>query len=148
MILFNVSTNIGRQNYAGDFLLPPPKMVVQTIREVFPSCRVFRESERPTEEKLKQDGQDFTNMVIFCKKSSGPLTFREPVSADYLGSRARQAFLMPQEEVKDGDFRSDEDLGLLTFNETEKLEKWHDKGALGHWDVMRLVLPAQVWEMW
>jgi len=87
-------------------------------------------------------------MVIFCKKTSGPLTFRSPMDADYLGSRARQAFLMPQYEVKDGDFRSDEDLGLLTFNETEKLEKWHDKSALGHWDVMRLVLPANVWEMW
>jgi hypothetical protein len=128
--------------------LPPPKIVVDTIRHVFPSCRIFRESESPSEEKIKEDVQDFTNMVIFCKKTAGSLSFRKPVPADYLGSRARQAFLMPQNEVQDSGFRSSEDLGLLTFNATEKLGKWHDQSALGHWDVMRLVLPAQVWEMW
>ncbi|KAK2049213.1 spermine/spermidine synthase [Colletotrichum somersetense] len=134
-------------NYAGDFLHPAPKLIVDTIKQVFPSCRIFRESEHPTKEKIAEDGQDFTNMVIFCKKTSGKLKFRAPVEDDFLASRTRRAFLTPYHEVFDKHFLQG-DFGILTNNNTEQLTKWHEKSALGHWEVMRVVLPDKIWEMW
>ncbi|KAL0934244.1 spermine spermidine synthase [Colletotrichum truncatum] len=134
-------------NYAGDFLHPAPKLVVDTIKQVFPSCRIFRESEHPSKKKLEEEGQDFTNMVIFCKKTSGKIFFRKPTEDDFLGSRTRQVFLQPRHEVLDKHFL-DGDFGILRSNATEQLTKWHEKSALGHWEVMRFVLPAHIWEEW
>ena len=136
------------QNYAGDFLLPTPKMVMQTILHVFPSCRVFRESEKPSAEKIEESGQDFINAVIFCRKSADPVTFRAPVSGDFLRSRSREMYLVPRHEVDVAEFGSAEEVGLLASNGTRELAKSQERSAMGHWDVMRIVLPAKVWEMW
>lgn len=89
-------------------------------------------------------------MVIFCQKSGKGLKFRSPVQADYLGSRARNAFLVPVHEVKDSDFTpvTEKDGGILTSNNTLRLVKWQQKSALSHWEVMRIVLPKKVWENW
>ncbi|SPO05056.1 related to spermine/spermidine synthase family protein [Cephalotrichum gorgonifer] len=135
-------------NYAGDILLPTPKMVIQTILHVFPSCRIFRESEAPTEEAIREAGQDFTNVVIFCKKSEDPLTFRNPVAGDFLQSRARDMFLVPKHETFLSEFRSEEDVGLLMNNGTAELEGGQETSAVGHWEVMRTVVPPKVWELW
>ncbi|ROT34896.1 spermine/spermidine synthase family protein [Sodiomyces alkalinus F11] len=135
-------------NYAGDFMHPAPKIVVNTIKEVFPTCRIFRESPEPDAETLAKEGQDFTNMVIFCKKTAGDITFRDPIPADFLGSRSRQAYLMPRHEVRESSFKSSEDGGIMRKNETQKLAKWHQTSALGHWDVMRIVIPGKIWELW
>ncbi|PKS11566.1 hypothetical protein jhhlp_003331 [Lomentospora prolificans] len=135
-------------NYAGDFLLPTPKMVMQTILHVFPSCRVFRESEKPSAEKIEESGQDFINAVIFCRKSADPVTFRAPVSGDFLRSRSREMYLVPRHEVDVAEFGSAEEVGLLASNGTRELAKSQERSAMGHWDVMRIVLPAKVWEMW
>ncbi|KAH9907312.1 S-adenosyl-L-methionine-dependent methyltransferase [Xylariomycetidae sp. FL2044] len=140
-------------NYAGDFTLPPLSIVVNTIRQVFPSCRVFRESPAPSAEKLAAEGRDFDNVIVFCRKSSSdddaPITFREPVEADYLRSLARRAYLVPKHEVDiESAFRPLEEVGTLRVNETAKLAEWHDRGALGHWAVMRTVLPEEIWNMW
>lgn len=135
------------QNYAGDFTLPPPKIVVQTIREVFPSCRIYRENARD-EATIEQENRDFTNMVIFCVKTDSPVKFRKITAADMLQSRTREMFLPPRHEVTDKDFRASGEVQTLRNNDTAALEKWHEKSALGHWDVMRTVLPAFVWENW
>lgn len=136
------------QNYAGDFALPPPMVVVQTIRQVFPSCRIFREHPRD-EDLMEKHGSDFANMVIFCTKIAGrPVSFREPNARDLLNSPSREVFLMPKHEVKDEDFTVGRDDGILTKNDTAKLVKWHGKSAMGHWAVMRTVLPPTVWENW
>ncbi|KAI1498808.1 S-adenosyl-L-methionine-dependent methyltransferase [Biscogniauxia marginata] len=139
-------------NYAGDFTLPPLSIVVNTVKEVFPSCRVFREGAPPSEEKLEEEGRDFDNVIIFCTKSSSggkeAITFRKPVEADYLQSLARKAYLLPQHEVPDSAFSTHDEVGILRANETEKLAKWHDQSALGHWAVMRTVLPKEIWQLW
>jgi hypothetical protein len=136
------------QNYAGDLLLPSARIIVQTIRAVFPICRVFRESE-PSAEKIAEDGRDFTNMVIFCTNATDKVTFRKPVEADFLHSRARKMFLLPQYEVDETVFAEIEsDGGILSRNDTERFKGWQQKSALGHWAVMRTVLPAKVWENW
>ena len=122
-------------------------MIVRTIKQVFPSCRIFRESPRD-ENNVKEWGSDFTNMVIFCRKTADEITFRRPEEKDFLRTRARQAFLEPKHEVKELEFLEGDDTGLLLRNNTDKVTGWHQKSALGHWGIMRTVLPARIWEMW
>ncbi|KAH8665826.1 spermine/spermidine synthase family protein-like protein [Tricladium varicosporioides] len=136
-------------NYAGDLTLPPPRIIVSTIRSIFPSCRIFRES-APDHDKIETDSRDFTNMVIFCTKSaSQPVKFRAPNEKDFLGSRARKMFLVPRHEVEGSVLEEREgDGGVLWKNGTERFQGWQEQSALGHWAVMRTVLPEWVWEMW
>ncbi|RKF82422.1 putative spermine spermidine synthase family protein [Golovinomyces cichoracearum] len=137
-------------NYAGDLKLPATRIVVQTIRSVFPTCRIFRESEAPSESLNSADAvRDFTNLVIFCTNGASKVKFREPKETDFLGSGARQRFLVPQFEVNDSVFNEQEsDGGLLRKNDTERFRVWQQKSALGHWYLMRTVLPPMIWEMW
>jgi hypothetical protein len=114
---------------------------------------MFREHPRDDED-FAQSGRDFTNMVIFCTKQqpsigAGPISFREPTERDLLNSPSRNAFLMPQHEVRESDFMTGEEgEGILRKNETERLVKWHAMSAAGHWTVMRTVLPEVVWNAW
>ncbi|KAJ4331385.1 hypothetical protein N0V85_009957, partial [Neurospora sp. IMI 360204] len=41
-----------------------------------------------------------------------------------------------------------EKLGVLRRNDTSMLEKWQEESALGHWEIMRVVLPEVVWVNW
>ncbi|PLB45855.1 S-adenosyl-L-methionine-dependent methyltransferase [Aspergillus steynii IBT 23096] len=131
-------------NYAGDVSEYPAALTVRTIEAVFPSCRIFRE------EVGNSETADFTNMVIFCKKSPAPLTFRDPVPGDYLRSKFRETYLMPKHEVDPSAFMSVREGGraVLRAKETGRLHKWQDQGALQHWAIMRKVLPDAVWENW
>jgi hypothetical protein len=91
-------------------------------------------------------------MVIFCtKRADRQLVFRAPTPRDTLNSPSREQFLPPRHEILPSELQwaeGQEDLGLLRRNDTQKLAKWHMASALGHWDVMRSVLPAKVWENW
>jgi hypothetical protein len=134
-------------NFAGDFLLVPIKAVVHTIREVFPSCRIFREHPRD-DDTVENEGYDFTNVVIFCTKTAGKLTMRAPVYSDMLNSETRKQFLVPVHEVFDSDFLAEDEVHPITNDDTSQLAKYHDQSGLGHWVVMRRVLPAKIWESW
>ncbi len=127
--------------------MTPIKAVVRTIQHVFPSCRIFREM-TAEENEVDKYGVDFANVVVFCTKTDRLVAFRKPVTADLLNSRARRQFLLPAHEVVDSDFRTDEEARLVRNNDTEQLSRYHDETALGHWAVMRRVLPAKVWENW
>ncbi|CAK7209922.1 hypothetical protein SCUCBS95973_000609 [Sporothrix curviconia] len=134
-------------NYAGDFALTPIKAVMLTIRTVFPACRVFREHPREADDTEP----DFANVVIFCTKQGkrdADITFRTPRKADLLNSETRKHFLVPKHEVVDADFRSTEEVRAVRRNDTEQLAESHAESALGHWAVMRRVVPAKVWELW
>ncbi|PMD48112.1 spermine/spermidine synthase [Hyaloscypha variabilis F] len=136
-------------NYAGDLLLPSGRIIVQTIKAVFPTCRIFRESAAPSEEQIFQDGRDFTNMVIFCTNAADDVTFRKPTEKDMLGSGARKMFLLPTHEVDQSVFALEEsDGGILRRNDTERFRGWQEKSAMGHWAVMRTVIPEKIWEDW
>lgn len=140
---------ISKQNYAGDFTLPPLGIVINTIKEVFPSCRIFREGEPPSMETIEETGRDFDNVIVFCTKTSEKVTFRQPTERDFLGSLARKAYLLPKHEVDESAFSAAAaDAGILRVNETEKLMEWHDMSALGHWAVMRTVIPSHIWQSW
>ena len=120
---------------------------MQTIKGIFSSCRIFREHPRD-QAGLEKDGRDFTNMVIFCTKRADPIAFRKATAADMLNSPTREVFLVPKHEVRDEDFLAGQDEGILRRNDTEKLVKWQKESALGHWDIMRTVVPKVVWESW
>ncbi|KAI9372582.1 S-adenosyl-L-methionine-dependent methyltransferase [Aspergillus egyptiacus] len=132
-------------NYAGDLTLYPASLTVRTITTIFPTCRLFRE------EASSEVGPDFTNLVIFCTKTPNvPLTFRDPVPQDFLGSRFRSRYLVPKHEVDKARFEVVEEGGrrLLYEKEVGRLHSFQDRGALEHWGVMRTVLPDKVWEAW
>ncbi|KAI1118421.1 spermine/spermidine synthase [Nemania sp. NC0429] len=135
-------------NYAGDFTLPPISIVINTIRDIFPSCRIFRENEAPSKDKVEKDGHDFDNVMIFCVKTNDKITFRAPVEADYLQSISRRHFLVPQHEVSLSAFSTRDEVGILRANETDKLAMWHTQSAIRHWEVMRTVIPNEIWNQW
>jgi spermidine synthase len=131
-------------NYAGDLAMPAASIIYRTITSVFPSCRVFREDQAPAPGVKPED---FTNMVFFCRKTANtPIKFRKPVEADFLGSSSRKEYLLPKHEILASEFVADGD--VLRQGKTKELEKWHGKSAIGHWKVMRTVVPAGVWESW
>lgn len=152
------------QNYAGDLALPGPRAIVRTINVVFPSCRIFREF--PAEDPISVaanagTSSDFTNMVIFCKKKAGALTFRAATERDMLNSYARREFLEPKYEMDVVEFLgAGEEEGekekqkekkhgaILRQNDTAIVTKSHETSARGHWSIMRRVLPGVVWEKW
>lgn len=120
---------------------------MRTIQAVFPSCRIFRE-QAPAKD---DENPDFTNMVLFCKKSSSkPLRFRDPVPADYLRSKSRESYLAPQHELDPALFAAIPKGGrqVLVAKEIGRLYKYQDRGALEHWEIMRKVVPSAVWENW
>ena len=134
------------QNYAGDLLLPSAISAVKTILHVFPRCRLFREV--PVSKPHSKE--DFTNLVVFCVKSTEPITFRQPVESDFLASPARRQHLMPQHEV-DESFHG-RILGgngsIIRRGKTKELKSSQMRSAVGHWYVMRSVLPDVIWENW
>ena len=69
---------------------------------------------------------------------------------DFLKSQTRKNFLTPIHELVAEEYMSikEEDGGLLLRNNTERFRKWQEMSALGHWAVMRTVLPKEVWENW
>ena len=90
-------------------------------------------------------------MVMFCRKMNESFTFRDPVEADCLGSQARRYHLLPQHEVDASYFNgrvSGEEQGILRRGRTQELEAFQRESAVGHWRIMRTVLPDIVWESW
>ncbi|KAH0556995.1 hypothetical protein GP486_005217 [Trichoglossum hirsutum] len=139
-------------NYGGDLFTPSARLIVRTIKEVFPVCRIFREIATPSPAELSSKKRDFTNLVVFCTKSDKPFSFRNPTEDDYLESHARRNYLRPKYEVNQELFQAEGDegqTGVLRAGEAMRmLEKWQEHSALGHWAIMRTVIPDKVWENW
>lgn len=135
-------------NYAGDFSLPTARIIVNTIRTVFTSCRIYRESKAPISQASSAQS-DFTNMVIFCINSASKVRFRKPQEADFLNSQARRQFLPPKHEVDYTALVEQKgDNGILRQNETDRFQAWQQQSSMGHWSLMRTVLPPEIWENW
>ena len=139
-------------NYASDLDLPSTKLVINTIISVFPNCRLFKDA---VEEEGNKHG-NFVNMVLFCRLTDGPFTFRDAVQSDYLGTSTRKSYLQPRLELDLGRYvtrgwnqqlEANTSLVLYAGN-TRELEKWHSLAASRHWEVMRTVVPDLIWELW
>ena len=128
------------------------QIVVHTIRSISPSCRIYRETADSPIAKSSVGEKDFTNMILFCRKSIERFDSRYPVEADYLGSHARTYQLFPEHEVGWDHFKSEngdaDPPEILRRGHTKTLEAFQSDGALGHWSVMRAVLPDAIWENW
>lgn len=133
---------------------PSTRLVARTIRAVFSSCRAYREDE---EQKASHDQDEggFTNLVFFCRKNAeAPLPrFRQPAERDYLDSPSRRAYLLPQYEVGSSSLYTRPDgmegeAEVLTWRNMGEVTKWDWDNAIGHWRIMRDVLPAAFWENW
>jgi hypothetical protein len=143
-----LADSVPKKNYAGDINLPPPRIVLNTIFAVFPSCRIYRDT------APEEDAETFINMIVFCRKSNDAITFRRGRSEDYLDSIARRSFLPPDDgleiklaEIGGLDRRwAEED--ILKVGHEEVVEKFHQEAALRHWHIMRKVMPDVVWELW
>lgn len=95
--------------------------------------------------------RDLANMVIFCRKSNETFNFRNPTEADYLKSGARRHHLLPQYEIDAAVFEKGGepgDLEILKRGRTKKIQTFHKDSAVGHWGIMRTVLPDSLWENW
>lgn len=119
-------------------------MVVRTVLSVFPTCRLFREEAKQANHSLT----DFTNLVMFCRKAVGSFSFRRPGKQDFLGSQARQHHLLPRHKVNPRSLVERHGKDVISKQNMGMLEKAQLESALGHWKVMRSVLPDAVWEKW
>ncbi|KAI9772722.1 MAG: hypothetical protein M1840_000317 [Geoglossum simile] len=147
-----VSDGVVAINYGGDLLTPSAHLIIRTIKAVFPACRIFRDNVAPSPAELMSKKHDFTNLVVFCTKSDGLFSFRKPTEEDFLGSHARRSYLWPKHEVDQKIFQAEngeEQMGVLKEGKTmQMLQKWQEHSALGHWAIMRTVIPDKVWENW
>ena len=153
--LFDLLTDDGAVaiNYAGDLALGSTQLVLNTIHDVFPACRLFRDME---ESKDRKEGEpDFINMVVFCIKNDQgrgkqAVQFRKAGREDFLGSYARGNYLQPKDalEIKYSYVSPEKGGRVMGRAQVGELEKHHRVGAVGHWGLMRNVLPPGLWEMW
>ena len=88
-------------------------------------------------------------MVLFCRaRSAAPITFREPLERDFLRSGARKAYLVPRHEIALAAFDLEDGGDVLRRNDTGRLVATQTRSAVGHWNVMRTVVPGKIWELW
>jgi hypothetical protein len=86
-------------------------------------------------------------MVIFCSASGAPFHFRKPSDPDFLGSHARRENLWPKYEVDDSLMGRQGEVDVLIAGEEGKLDIFQQDSAIGHWGIMRQVMPEKVWEL-
>jgi len=145
-------------NYAGDLGLDLTSRILNTIDHAFDGqCKIYRDqpptpsSDAETSSRTDAPKEDFLNMVVFCRNSPGPIVFREPTAADFLGSKSREHHLLPRPELEiDFPLRRDEDRRgeILRRGEEGAWRSQQAESAIRHWQIMRKVLPDAVWELW
>jgi len=142
-------------NFAGDLTLPPMRNVLRTINTVFEGrCRAFRDMPplSSTGQRPETEQGDMINLVVFCVNNVAmwPLAFREPVEADFLGSTSRRRFLMPRTELEVVMPISTDRVEMELVMESN-VNNWKGQqleAARRHWQLMREVVPAIVWDTW
>jgi len=90
-------------------------------------------------------------MVIFCKKTTAsPLEFRPPTAQDFLGSKAREAYMLPRHEIDPAVFDrvGKGEKRILRARDAPDIHTFLTRSAVEHWEIMRTVLPREVWENW
>jgi len=144
-------TGVAALNYAGDLDLPLTAKVLNTIDLAFDrNCALYRDSP-PEKVEEKTRGTNFANYIVFCRNSPGPVEFRQPTQADFLGSISRRQHMYPRAEYAvdfplRGTEKADEDVLL-----EEAVGEWkaeQEESASRHWKIMREVLPGKIWSLY
>ncbi|CDO76562.1 hypothetical protein BN946_scf184982.g21 [Trametes cinnabarina] len=137
-------------NFAGTLVSDSGKAVVHTLYESFPQCRAFYDGD--TVDPSHDITSEFVNWVIFCTPSTETIEFRRPVESDYLGSYLRRHVFskLPEREfdvsVAIKAIPEDKRDRFLLKDAGNPLGEWQQKEAIGHWKIMRGVLPDVFWE--
>lgn len=139
-------------NYAGDLSLPLTSKVLNTIDLAFDrNCALYRDSAPPSK-KAPKEGEEknpdsFANYILFCRNAPGPVSFRQPTSADFLQSISRKQHLLPRLDYQvDFPLRNSERAGeVLEESEVGEWKREQEESAGRHWGIMRVVLPGSVW---
>ncbi|KAK5170596.1 uncharacterized protein LTR77_005185 [Saxophila tyrrhenica] len=147
-------------NYAGDVKFPLTAKVLNTIDAVFDGqCRIFRDTPHAPASETEGDkvavNDDFTNIIVFCRNTPGAITFRRPVKEDFLGSKSREQYLLPNPRLEipfplhnSPNRRQRVRAEALQVGEEQQWSAQQVESAKKHWYVMRKVLPDVVWELW
>ncbi|KAK5134175.1 hypothetical protein LTR08_006835 [Meristemomyces frigidus] len=165
-------------NYAGDLRSDLTTTALNTISQAFAGqCKIYRDAPAPAESSTTTTTtttttdedtttstnshpdapSDFLNLLLFCRNTPGPITFRAPTSRDFLGSKSRRHYLLPREDyavefpphpAAGNQSRLSSDVTVLRKGEESAWRKLVEEGAIRHWYIMRSVLPSGVWEMW
>ncbi|KAK6424501.1 hypothetical protein LTR95_016388 [Oleoguttula sp. CCFEE 5521] len=138
-------------NYAGDLSLPLTSLVLNTIDQAFDrQCSAFRDQAPPPASQADGPAEDFTNLVVFCRNTPGPISFRQPREADLLRSQSRRQYLLPNPDLAvDFPFRSSsQSAEVLEDGDVGKWRAQQQESAARHWRIMRTVLPSRVWELY
>ncbi|KAF8608299.1 S-adenosyl-L-methionine-dependent methyltransferase, partial [Ceratobasidium sp. AG-I] len=148
-------------NFAGKLGSDAAHAILNTLLDVFPSCRVFHDKiiYPPGQEPAAGEHDDFLNMVYFCNNAPA-LAFRAPKESDFLGSPLREHILstIDKREVLHADIRGNasapagkpvpglegEKQWVLTDGD-ERLGEWQQGSGLEHWTVMRHVMSDETW---
>jgi hypothetical protein len=132
------------QNFAGAPTSPSARAIHTTLDKIFGGCRVFHDYTREyTDEQLKQE---FINLVFFCRASGGPVTFREPKTADYLNSHLREHLLksfqkyeIPRAWIEKAVYTGQvppevkDEVKWVMTDDYNPLSNWQNEGAMHHW---------------
>lgn len=134
---------VAAMNYAGDLHHPLTALVLNTLDLAFDrQCEIYGDDPPQRHETIS-----FNNFVVFCRNTPGPLAFREPTEADFQGSLIRKEHLVPKAAQRiDFPARAEQSKDLLVDRDLRKWHKAQVDNAMRHWQVMRTVLPARVWE--
>ena len=138
-------------NYAGDLSMPLTTKVLTTITHAFDSqCKIYRDTapaSNDADDKASVN-DDFTNIIVFCRNTPGPIAFRKPTAADFLGSKSREHYMLPDPGLEIPVPAPDVDFEALKHGDESKWSRHQAASATKHWHVMRKVIPARVWELW
>jgi hypothetical protein len=141
-------------NYAGNVHFPLTAKVLNTVDLVFNGqCKIFRDT--PPEGEKAETNDDFTNIIIFCRNTPGPIRFRNPTKADLLGSKSREQYMLPKPSLEipfplegAADRRQRLQSEALQAGDEGQWSRQQADSAIKHWYVMRSVMPDAVWELW
>jgi hypothetical protein len=148
-------------NYAGDLDLPLTAKVLNTIDLAFDrQCALYRDSAPPPkpspktaheQEAESEKGANFANYIVFCRNAPGPVAFRQPTPADFLGSISRKQHLYPRAEFAvdfplRGTEKADEE--VLVEEDVDGWKREQEESASRHWGIMRVVLPGRIWSLY
>ncbi|KAA1089080.1 hypothetical protein PGT21_006394 [Puccinia graminis f. sp. tritici] len=142
-------------NFVGRPFSKAASLVLTTLFEIFRFCRAFSEdSGGPISDS------DYQNMVIFCSPAGKP-RFKKPIEIEGFEPSAHQSQVLNSFEKHEIDLgrlspdrlrQENQDQGslpseslILTDLNKAQLDRAQVHDALFHWEIMRKVLPHELW---
>ena len=133
------------QNMVGSLLDDSARAVIRTLYASFYNCRVFRDPfnyDRENPMNMVLNLESLLMQVIFCSEFG--VDFRLAKEEDFHGSVLRGKTLTGFRD-RELYISNIEDPEFILTDANNKLEGWQIQGALEHWEVIRTVMPDEIW---